>query len=1055
MQRELHSLGYTSHLEIDHPRENLFTIAAFELESAKEPYLKVTGKHINVSYRWYQLLLLQRIEHIQVGELTLQLNSLPLGPIATDSASNSQFTTIEPAQLIPKTWLSKLPFQSLTVESAILSTTISSKTALSWQGKLTVNEQILTTSGQYFEDGQAIASAKLSVESDNSFTLKARVAPATNSSISNAKALNSISLHRSSLQGSSSSPLNTPLSTELAGHITHQPSGVRINAKQLLTLNQLAPFSVWVKEILPTQFQSVLTKLETQLDIQHQIDIGQEPNGPANLQSFTSQFSLTANIAGPHLLFPLKSQPLKGLNIEQSSLRLTGSIKGDNRQLQIAINPYSQLQIEQLTSQDIRNRRLQLALNSEVSISCQLPCSSLTHQKLQSSLNNLQFNVSAAPWQFKNAKFKHSPINLKLTQLDLAKRNLAVEVKMPEGHFISDSTTSKLPFKQLTTQRVEASIEWNGQTIALTLAPQLTAYLATLNLAEFKTARLKVTNRQPLSLLINPLQQNLSFHDARFNLQAEPWKIPGAKVTHDPMTVDVAQFDWLQQKLSAQLLAPKITVKKDSPAHNGRQLPFETFTSALNVNLELQDKQLTLKQAKNGQIVISKLALDAVRSKQLTINNPQPLTARSPFDLQSAVLDLATFDIQPASLHIKARGLHIDRMPVAFKNLNLTFNQLQLAPLKLQLNSSIKGLQLALPNIGKQLQKFDVSASHWLNKQRYTNKFTIKQPDLTLQITGKVQARNQFDTVSAQWQLAPLALEQFSIAKLRAISAQWPAQLQVIAGTYSHSGEFNKKSAQLSAQLNHQLKDMSLQRDQLVASGINLQSKTRFNNQQLTEQGQLVIGQINSTLPITNIRSQYQLSGLLNNQPVVELHNSGADLLGTRIKIKQLRSPLTPLSASSSIEFSQLPLNNILALETQPSLTGTGLLSGTLPFKLKKNKIWITDGQVKSIDKGTIRYIANDKIRAMATSNKGLEIALDVLDNFHYDKLSITANYTPDGKLLLANNLSGSNPDWQNGQPIDFTINLEENLLQLLKTLQFSDNLEQQLQRKVQQQVKP
>ena len=150
------------------------------------------------------------------------------------------------------------------------------------------------------------------------------------------------------------------------------------------------------------------------------------------------------------------------------------------------------------------------------------------------------------------------------------------------------------------------------------------------------------------------------------------------------------------------------------------------------------------------------------------------------------------------------------------------------------------------------------------------------------------------------------------------------------------------------------------------------------------------------------------------------------------------------------MSFSALPLNNILALEQQPSLTGKGTLAGELPFRFEGNQLWIDKGNITSTDSGFIRYIANPKVKALAKSNAGLEIALQVLENFQYEVLSIGVSYQPNGDLLLKNNLSGSNPDWQQGQPIDFSINIEENLLQLLKTLQFSDNLNDKIQDKYQ-----
>ena len=72
--------------------------------------------------------------------------------------------------------------------------------------------------------------------------------------------------------------------------------------------------------------------------------------------------------------------------------------------------------------------------------------------------------------------------------------------------------------------------------------------------------------------------------------------------------------------------------------------------------------------------------------------------------------------------------------------------------------------------------------------------------------------------------------------------------------------------------------------------------------------------------------------------------------------------------------------------------------------------------------------------------------ALKVLDNFLFRDLELKVNYQPDGTLFLDTSLKGHNPDWQRGQPIDFNIRIEQNLLKLLQALQFSDNLDKHIQ---------
>jgi len=53
-----------------------------------------------------------------------------------------------------------------------------------------------------------------------------------------------------------------------------------------------------------------------------------------------------------------------------------------------------------------------------------------------------------------------------------------------------------------------------------------------------------------------------------------------------------------------------------------------------------------------------------------------------------------------------------------------------------------------------------------------------------------------------------------------------------------------------------------------------------------------------------------------------------------------------------------------------------------------------------------------------------------------------------DGTALLNTRLKGYNPDWNNSQPIDFSVNIEENIPTLIQTLQFTDKLTRSIEKR-------
>jgi hypothetical protein len=151
----------------------------------------------------------------------------------------------------------------------------------------------------------------------------------------------------------------------------------------------------------------------------------------------------------------------------------------------------------------------------------------------------------------------------------------------------------------------------------------------------------------------------------------------------------------------------------------------------------------------------------------------------------------------------------------------------------------------------------------------------------------------------------------------------------------------------------------------------------------------------------------------------------------------------------TNVNVDQIDLGEVLSLEQQEGLTGEGKLSGTFPVAFQNGELTIEDGGLFSLDPGgKILFAPNPAVMAYAATNVGLKMALEALENFHFDKLDITLNYSKDGTANLNTRLKGSNPDWNNGHPVDFTINIEENIPKLLQALQFTEKLTKTIEKR-------
>ncbi|WP_019342572.1 YdbH domain-containing protein [Stutzerimonas stutzeri] len=148
----------------------------------------------------------------------------------------------------------------------------------------------------------------------------------------------------------------------------------------------------------------------------------------------------------------------------------------------------------------------------------------------------------------------------------------------------------------------------------------------------------------------------------------------------------------------------------------------------------------------------------------------------------------------------------------------------------------------------------------------------------------------------------------------------------------------------------------------------------------------------------------------------------------------------------------QLPL----LLEAYPAegLSGTGVIDGELQLQRSEAGISIEQGSLQAREPGGVLQFRSPKIQALGQANPAMRLVTEALDDFHYDLLASDVRYAANGKLDLGLKLHGRNPALEGGRPINFSINLEEDIPALLTSLQLSDRVSETIQRRVQERLR-
>jgi hypothetical protein len=97
---------------------------------------------------------------------------------------------------------------------------------------------------------------------------------------------------------------------------------------------------------------------------------------------------------------------------------------------------------------------------------------------------------------------------------------------------------------------------------------------------------------------------------------------------------------------------------------------------------------------------------------------------------------------------------------------------------------------------------------------------------------------------------------------------------------------------------------------------------------------------------------------------------------------------------------------------------------------------------------GTLQMdISEETASSWAKSQPNLDLIVQSLKNFHYFQLDVGVDYEKNGTLNLSTQLKGKNPDFRNGLPIHFNLNIEENIPALMKSLSLVKGLEDKIKK--------
>jgi len=188
------------------------------------------------------------------------------------------------------------------------------------------------------------------------------------------------------------------------------------------------------------------------------------------------------------------------------------------------------------------------------------------------------------------------------------------------------------------------------------------------------------------------------------------------------------------------------------------------------------------------------------------------------------------------------------------------------------------------------------------------------------------------------------------------------------------------------------------------------------------------------------------------NLDMASLSNFSAEIFGGRIAFGHIDYDMAKKSGETVLQLNNIPLQKLLELQGTSKLYATGNVMGSIPVKISGELFEIMNGGVNAEQSGQIIYATTPEERAAA--NQGLRVTYEALSNFLYAELLSTITMARDGKSTITIQLKGKNPEFQGGRAVELNLKVEQNLLDLMRSLSLASNIEQSISKKALQRQK-
>jgi len=342
---------------------------------------------------------------------------------------------------------------------------------------------------------------------------------------------------------------------------------------------------------------------------------------------------------------------------------------------------------------------------------------------------------------------------------------------------------------------------------------------------------------------------------------------------------------------------------------------------------------------------------------------------------------------------------------------------------------SILGSSLEIPNLRVD-SDLRADASFRLREGRIGYQLKLANAGESLVLEAKGSADPSAPSARATLHLHPLVFDPAGLQPA-ALFPFLEGQIDDAQGSVEAAGTAEWDGVGITAKVDLALREIGFAAEAAEVSNLNGRIEIGGPFPPATPPGQLIsIALIDAGLQLTDGLIEFRL----RPDGQLELQEAKWRWAGGAVRTAGLFDP-TADSQEAVLEVEGVELAELLALIDLDGLEGSGTLEGEIPVFRSGETVEIRNGELRGgPEGGRIRYRPAAGVEgALASQGYGMEQLLGALHDFHYDVLRLTVDGDARGAVEVAIHLGGSNPNYQRGRRVEFSLNVEARLADLLR----------------------